>query len=128
MDKKTLYDEFMEDREFARLMHQEELIMDVTEGFCRVLEEESISRSKLAQLMGKTKGYISQLLGGKRNISLRVLADIAGSLGYSARVVFRKKSETNRRTMQIVWPLRKPGIEYLVKQPEPVKDCANIGH
>jgi transcriptional regulator with XRE-family HTH domain len=90
MGGRTVYGEYMKDEEFARLIAQEDLIMDVTEGFCKILEEEKLSRSKLAGLMGKTKGYISQLLGGKRNITLRVMSDIAYHLGYNVKIVFRK--------------------------------------
>ena len=61
MKANTLYDKYMEDKEFERLMAQEDLIMDVTEGFCEILEEKGIKRIALAEMLGKTKGYISQL-------------------------------------------------------------------
>jgi len=106
VEKKTVYGEYMKDKEFARLIAQEDLIMDVTEGFCKILEEKKLSRSKLAKLMGKTKGYISQLLGGKRNLTLRVLSDIAYHLGYNVRIVFRKRSaQVEHETLKEVWNL-----------------------
>ena len=94
MNKKTLYEEYIEDKEFERLMAQEDLIMDVTENFCALLEEEKINKSTLAKIMGKTKGYISQLLNGGKNLTLRSMADVAFSLGYIVRVTLTKKEAT----------------------------------
>jgi len=96
MKKETLYDEYMEDEEFARIMAQEELIMDVTEGFSKMLEEEKLTRSGLADTMRKTRGYISQILNGRRNITLRSLAEIAYHLGYHVNVRFNKRKEKNK--------------------------------
>lgn len=92
MRNKTIYDEYMKDKEFERLMMQEDLIMDITEDFCELLEIEKINRSTLAKIMGKTKGYISQLLNGGRNLTLRSLADLAYYLGYSISIQFNKKA------------------------------------
>jgi transcriptional regulator with XRE-family HTH domain len=93
MSKETIYEEFIKDNEFERLMAQEDFILDVTESFCDILEKDNIKRSKLAELLGKTKGYISQILGGGRNITLKTMADIAFVLGYEIDVRFVKKSK-----------------------------------
>ena len=104
MERKTLYDEYLKDEEFARLMEQENLIMEVTEGFCRILQEEGLSRTKLANSMGKTRGYISLLLNGRRNITLRSLSDIAYFLGYSVRIFFTKRiSKSTQIPMSLEW-------------------------
>lgn len=80
--EKTLMDVYMEDPEFARLMAQEDLIMEVTETLWELLEKEKISRKELADRLGKTKGFVSQLLNGGRNLTLRTVADILHVLGY----------------------------------------------
>jgi transcriptional regulator with XRE-family HTH domain len=80
--EKTLMDQYLEDLEFARLVAQEDLIIEVTETLCELLEKEGISRKELADRLGKTKGFISQLLNGGRNLTLRTLADILHVLGY----------------------------------------------
>ncbi len=82
--EKTLLDKYMEDPEFARLMAQGDLIMEVTETLCELLEKEKISRKELADRLGKTKGFVSQLLNGGRNLTLRTVADILHVLGYRA--------------------------------------------
>lgn len=72
----------MDDPEFRKLLAQEELILEVTEVLCGLLEQERISRKELAERLGKTKGFISQLLNGGRNLTLRTVADILHVLGY----------------------------------------------
>lgn len=89
--EKTLMDEFLEDPEFARLMDQEDLIMEVTETLCELLEKEGVSRKELADRLGKSKGFVSQLLNGGRNLTLRTVADILHVLGYKVTLTPHKK-------------------------------------
>ena len=70
-----------------RLLREEELILEVTEAVSAVMEKEHISKAQLAKRLGKTKGFISQLLSGGRNLTLRTLAGLVDALGY--RVVIR---------------------------------------
>jgi len=81
-----------------RLLQEEELILDVTEALSEVLERESVSRTALAQKLGKTKGFVSQILAGGRNLTLRTIADITDALGYRIRIVFSKETESKQKT------------------------------
>ena len=80
--EKTLLEQYLEDPEFARLMAHGDLIMEVTETICELLEKEGVSRKELADRLGKSKGFVSQLLNGGRNLTLRTVADILHVLGY----------------------------------------------
>ena len=80
----------MNDPEFRKLLSQEELILEVTETICDLLENEKISRKELADRLGKTKGFVSQLLNGGRNLTLRTVADILHVLGYKVSFVPHK--------------------------------------
>lgn len=93
MSHKTLFEEYMEDEEFARYMAQEELIMEVTEVFCALLEREKTSKATLAKKMGRTKGYISQLLKGGKNLTLRSISDLAFSLGQTVQFQIKQRDE-----------------------------------
>lgn len=86
----TLMDKYTQDPQFARLLAQEELILEVTETLCALLEKEGVSRAELARRLGKSKGFVSQLLGGGRNLTLRTLADVLGALGYKLRLKAEK--------------------------------------
>jgi transcriptional regulator with XRE-family HTH domain len=89
----------MNDPEFRKLLAQEELILEVTETLCEILEKEKISRKELADRLGKSKGFISQLLNGGRNLTLRTVADILHVLGYKVSLTpykeTRQKQESN---------------------------------
>ena len=54
--KTTILDEYLKDEEFRRLFAQEDLILEVTETLCELLEKEKISRKELADRLGKSKG------------------------------------------------------------------------
>ena len=82
----------MNDPEFRKLLAQEELILEVTETICELLENEKVSRKELADRLRKSKGFISQLLNGGRNLTLRTVADILHVLGYRASLTPFKES------------------------------------
>jgi transcriptional regulator with XRE-family HTH domain len=95
--EKTLMDQYLEDPEFARLMAQGDLIMEVTETLCGLPEKEGVSRKELADRLGKTKGFVSQLLNGGRNLTLRTVADILHVLGYKVTLVPQKLAIQDRQ-------------------------------
>jgi transcriptional regulator with XRE-family HTH domain len=80
----------MNDPEFRKLLAQEELILEVTEFICKLLGEENVSRKQLSDRLGKSKGFVSQLLNGGRNLTLRTVADILHVLGYKVSLTPHK--------------------------------------
>jgi transcriptional regulator with XRE-family HTH domain len=80
--KKTDYERFEEaSAESRRLLRQEELILDVTSAICSVIEREGIKKAELAKRLDRTPGFVSQILAGGRNLTLRTIADVADALG-----------------------------------------------
>ncbi|MCX5644599.1 MAG: helix-turn-helix transcriptional regulator [Phycisphaerae bacterium] len=78
--------EVKDDRELARLVGQEELILDVTELILEKMEEKGLSKSQLANMLGTNKSHVTQLLRGSRNMTLRTISDIF--FGLDCKVVF----------------------------------------
>lgn len=72
--------------EDRRLLRQEELIIEVTEAIAEAMERTGITQKDLAERLNCTKGYVSQLLGGGRNLTLRTLSDVALALESDVRV------------------------------------------
>lgn len=66
--------------EYKKLIAQESLICDATELICERMIEVGITRADLARRIGKTRGFITQILSGKRNMTLRTLSDLAFAL------------------------------------------------
>lgn len=81
--------------EYERLLCQERLILDVTEQLAGTLEDGGVTRAELARRLGRTPGFVSQVLSGGRNLTLRTIADIAAAL--SLRPSF--KLSRNRKTV-----------------------------
>ena len=73
--------------DYERLVAQETLILDATELIVDLLERHSISRQELARKLGKSKGFVTQLLSGERNMTLRTLADLGYVLGQRIELV-----------------------------------------
>ena len=112
----------MNDPEFRKLLAQEELILEVTETICDLLENEKVSRKGLADRLGKTKGFISQLLNGGRNLTLRTVADILHVLGYKVSLNPQKNVKQRQDRKIIEFPIQtiyqKPVGQRYIQQEE----------
>jgi transcriptional regulator with XRE-family HTH domain len=94
MDSKlTTYEEM--ELEDARGLRQEELIIEVTEALARALRSSGLTQTELAVPLGKTKGFVSQIMGGGNNLTLRTLADVAGAIGCRIQVNLVPESKSN---------------------------------
>jgi len=61
-------------------LEQELLLVSATELICELMQKKNVSRADLAKRIGKSKAFITQVLRGTRNMTLRTLADLAGAL------------------------------------------------
>jgi transcriptional regulator with XRE-family HTH domain len=65
-----------------RIWQQERVIFEVTEKICELMDRENVTRAELADRLGKkTRGYITQLLSGNSNMTLRTVSDVFLALG-----------------------------------------------
>lgn len=74
-----------------RLVAQETLILETTEALWALLEAAGITKSELAERMETTKGYVSQVLSGGRNMTLRTLSDICFALNANPRLAIDRQ-------------------------------------
>jgi len=82
---RTLVEEFVADPQNMRMFQQERAIYEITELIESVMEKQGISRSALAIRLGKTKGWVTQLLDGETNKTIRTVADVLAVLGHEFR-------------------------------------------
>ena len=108
----------MHDPEFRKLLAQEELILEFTETICDLLEEENVSRKELANRLGKSKGFVSQLLNGGRNLTLRTVADILHVLEYKVTLNPQKIVKYSHDRKIIEFPIRQEpvGSKYIQEE------------
>jgi len=77
----TLIETLTRTEEGRRLFQQERAILEVTELICEIMEDDGVSRSELAKRLKKSKGYITQLLDGEANMTIRTISDVFVALG-----------------------------------------------
>lgn len=118
------YENLSRDPEFLRTLRQEELILEVTEALTRALDDSGLRKVDLAERLGKSKGFVSQLLSGGRNLTLRTVSDVALALGLRPRLKLCSESE-GRYVMSA--PLNDwKSNEKIVRFPFPVRYGASL--
>jgi len=95
---RTMRDAFMETKEGALIWNQERSILETTELICAIMEEKGVSRAELADLLGKSRGYVTQLLDGATNMTLRTISDTFTVLGYE----FHPTATPNRPSEHLI--------------------------
>jgi AraC-like DNA-binding protein len=81
-----------------RFYQQERAITQVTELICDLMEQKHVSRAKLAQLLKKSRSYVTQLLDGETNMTVRTISDVFTVLGheqqtYASPITIGQESE-----------------------------------
>ena len=80
MTAETLTEKLTKTAEGMRLYQQERAILEVTELICQLMDEQNVSRAELARRLDRTKGYITQLLDGRANMTVRTISDVFAAL------------------------------------------------
>lgn len=89
-----------------RLLRQEELILEATELLSSALENRSVTKAELAARLEKSKGFVSQILSGGRNLTLRTLADVADALECRVRLTL----EPAENAVNVVYSSNSTGV------------------
>jgi len=85
-----MLDKYRDDLEF-RL---EELILDFTEKIVQKMEEENISRAELARRLGVSRAFVTKLLNGNPNLTIKTMMSIADVLGCDLNIDIYPKGFT----------------------------------
>ena len=62
-----------------------------------LMDQQGVSKAELARRVGKSRAYVTQSLGGDRNMTLRTLASFADALNADAVVDFKPRDENRGR-------------------------------
>ncbi len=87
MTLQTTVEQFRENPDNERIYQQERLLVDATELVSAVMETTTTKRGELAERLGRSKAYVTQILRGSQNLTLRTLADVFWALDH--RLVLR---------------------------------------
>ncbi|MBP6738537.1 MAG: helix-turn-helix transcriptional regulator [Leptospiraceae bacterium] len=68
-------------KEFQREVAGKKAIVDASALICQAMEEKRLNQKQLADLLGVSKGYISRLIAGHENLSVKNVATVLHVLG-----------------------------------------------
>jgi len=77
---KTQHEVLMEDPEFRRLLAIETLVAEASETIAQLMAEQNVSKAELARRLNKSRAWVTQLLNGKANMTVRTLAAVVYAL------------------------------------------------
>jgi transcriptional regulator with XRE-family HTH domain len=83
----NLLDTLFSTKDDKKGIQQEETIALFNELVYSLMEKEGVSKAELARRLGKSRSYITQLLDGSYNPTLRTASNIAFELGQSLTLV-----------------------------------------
>ena len=84
--------------ENRRLLRTEELILEVTEALIAAMAQQKLTKSQLAARLGKSPAFVTQILNGGRNLTLRTIAEVADALRAEIHVAVVRRKRPHRRT------------------------------
>ena len=90
---KSFLEQFVKSPNGMRRYQQERAISEAVGLICKVMEEKNISRSELATMIGKSRGWVTQLLDGETNKTIRTISDVLAVLG--------REYHSSQRSIQI---------------------------
>lgn len=77
---KTQYDVMMEDPGFRKQVTVESLVTEAAEVVAKLMSERGVSKAELARKLGKSRAWVTQLLSGEANMTVRTLAEVVYAL------------------------------------------------
>jgi len=83
---KNFIQNLLSDDEGRKLYFREDLMFEVTEAICKVMQEQGMNKAELARRSGVTKSNITQLLSGDHNMTLVTISDLLFALGFKLQV------------------------------------------
>jgi len=86
---KTQQDVLMQDPEFRRLFAIESLAGSASNIIAELMEQQGVNKAELAKRLKKSRSWITQLLSGKANMTIRTLAEVAHALGGEVEITGR---------------------------------------
>jgi transcriptional regulator with XRE-family HTH domain len=107
----TKHDELMLDPEYRKLYALEGLIADTAQLIWDLLEHRNLKQADLARLLNKTPAFVSQLLNGKANMTIRTLGEVMYALGATVKIDAQDENkstceatnDTEKHTLQILF-------------------------
>lgn len=120
--QQSTFDKFIEDPARRRIFEQERILVDATELLARVMEVRGTKRSELAAELGRSKAYVTQMLRGDQNLTLKTLADVFCVLKYRLLMIADPLEPAMGVVASRQWNITQRETGVLKNQEEPLDD------
>ena len=115
------YDEWLKEAEQHDDYHTEGAILEFTEDLVRTMKRKGVSRTQLANKLGKKPAYITKMLGGENNFTLATMVKVARALDMQLKVGLEETPVVRTRAINHAsWTvlsracvLHEPSIDYV---------------
>lgn len=91
---KTQYDVLMENPEFRKQLSVDTLVAEASELIARLMAKENLSKADLARRLNRSRAWVTQLLSGRTNMTIRTLAEVSFALGAEVKLSPQPARET----------------------------------
>jgi hypothetical protein len=103
---RSTFEQFVGTPGNQRIYEQERLLVEATELISSVMDSTQTKRGELAQRLGRSKAYVTQILRGNRNLTLKTFADVCWALNYRVVLQAQPLSATECGAVKFgVWDL-----------------------
>ena len=75
----------------------EEVILNFTEQICELMEKQKINRAELAERLGVSGAFITKLLNGNPNLTLKTMMNIASALKSDLNIQIQPRRSAAKR-------------------------------
>ena len=99
---KTQHEILMKVPEFQRLMSIEALVADASELIASLMAEQNMSKADLARRLNKSRAWVTQLLSGNANMTVRTLAEVAFALDKEVKLEAQSTSRKIARKPLVI--------------------------
>ena len=89
---KSQYAILMQDPAFRKNLAVEALVLEAAEVVSRLMMEQDLSKADLARKLGKSRAWVTQLLNGSANMTVRTLAEVTFALDAEVRLAAQPAS------------------------------------
>jgi transcriptional regulator with XRE-family HTH domain len=72
--------------EFRKQLSVETLVAEASELIARLMAKENLSKADLARRLNRSRAWVTQLLSGRTNITIRTLAEVSFALGAEVKL------------------------------------------
>ena len=69
----------------------ERILIQLGEGICRLMRDQQISRAEVAERLGVSRAYVTKVLNGNPNLTIRTLLKLSDALGRELAIRFVPK-------------------------------------